>query len=225
MPRVVYEAQPIFPSRAEAGKLLAERLTQYSGDAVVMAVPRGGVPVAMEVADALKAPLDIVIPRKVAFPMDPGSGYGAVTEDGTKVLNERLVQQLGLTQEQVEEQVNAVREEIARRSAAYHKSLPSVSLEGKTAIIVDDGLASGYTMVAAVSSLKQRRAAKTIVAVPVATGTAYDLLKPRVDKLVCLVIARMYGVSVTSFYQERYDDTDDEIIAKLAEWQAERSKS
>ena len=222
---IVYEARPIFQDRVDAGGRLADRLSQYRGSGVVvLAVPRGGVPVAIEVADRLGAPLDIIVPRKITIPYNPEAGYGAVAEDGTIVLNEPLVAQLGLTEPQIRRQAEDVRMEIERRSAVYRGKQPATPVEGKTAIIIDDGLASGFTMVAAIKSIQQRKAGKVVVAVPVASGTAYDLVKPLTDELACLVIARTYGFAVASFYHHWYDLNDEEVIRYLENWRAEHTQ-
>lgn len=217
---IVYGEQPLFQNRVEAGKRLAEKLSHYQvSEVVVLAIPRGGVPVAIEVADKLAAPLDIVVPRKITIPRNPEAGYGAVTEDGTIVLNEPLVKRLGLTEPQIQQQAEAVRAEIARRSAVYHRKLPVSQAKGKTAIIIDDGLATGFTMIAAIKSLQRRQAAKVVVAVPVASGTAYDLVEPLADEIVCLVIARIDWFAVASFYYYWHDLTDEEVIKYLEGWQ------
>ena len=216
---IVYKEAPVFWDRADAGRRLAEGLARYRGsEVVVFGIPRGGVPVAMEVAGKLGAPLDIVIPRKISIPSNPEAGYGAVTEEGIVVINEPLVNQLGLTKHQIERQAEGVRAEIARRSTVYRSKLEAPSVEGKTAIIVDDGLASGFTMAAAIKSVQQRKAAKITVAVPVASGSAYDLVKPLADELVCLIIARVYRFAVASFYHRWYDLTDEEVIKYLEAW-------
>lgn len=220
MPRVVYEEEPVFRDRTDAGQKLAERSASFSGSqSVVYAVPRGGVPVAVEVAGKLGAPLDVVIPRKITVPGNPEAGFGAVTEDGTIVLNDVLVRQLELTEPEIQQQVETTRAEVARRIAAFRAHLPETSVEGKTAIIIDDGLASGYTMVAAVKSMQRRKAAKIVVAVPVASGSAYDMVKKMVDELVCLIVARTYGFAVASFYQHWHDLTDEEVVKFLEDWQ------
>lgn len=216
---IVYERRPLFQNRTDGGRRLAEKLSQYQGsEVIVFAIPRGGVPVAIEVAEKLSSPLDIVVPRKITIPYNPEAGYGAVTEDGTIVLNEPLVKQLGLTERQIQHQAEEVRAEITRRSALYRGKLQVPSVHGKTAIIIDDGLASGFTMTAAIKSLQQRKAAKIVVAVPVASGRAYDLVKPLADELVCLVIARTYYFAVASFYHHWYDLTDGEVIKYLQGW-------
>lgn len=217
---IVYEEHPFFRDRADAGERLAEQLSQYQGgNVVVLAIPRGGVPVAMKVAGKLGAALDVVITRKIPIPHNPEAGYGAVTEDGTIVLNQPLVAQLGLSQQQIKRQAEEVQVEIRRRSAAYRSKLPASSIEGKTVIIIDDGLASGFTMVAAIKSARQRKAAKVVVAVPVASGGAYDLVKDMVDDLVSLVVARTYGFAVAGYYHHWYDLTEEELVSYLDDWQ------
>ena len=216
---IVYEERLLFRNRTDAGQKLGERLKQYQGGGVIVfAIPRGGVPVAIEVAEKLDAHLDVVIPRKITIPYNPEAGYGAVTEDGTIALNEPLVNRLGLTESQIQQQAEEVRAEIRRRSALYRGELQATSVLGKTAIIIDDGLASGFTMIAAIKSVQRCKAAKIVVAVPVASGTAYDLVKPLADELVCLVIARIYQFAVASFYHHWYDLTDEEVIAYLGGW-------
>ncbi len=219
---IVYKEAAVFKDRADAGRRLAEGLAHHKGDEVVVfAVPRGGVPVAMEVAASLGAPLDIVIPRKIPIPFNPEAGYGAVTEEGILVLNEPLVKELGLTRRQIESQAEEVRAEIARRTAVYRRKLEAHSVEGKTAIIIDDGLASGFTMAAAIKSMQQRKAAKITVAVPIASGSAYDLIKPLADELVCLIIARIDRFAVASFYRRWHDLTDGEVLEYLEAWRKE----
>lgn len=216
---IVYQARPFFRDRSDAGRRLAENLAPYQGsDVTVLAIPRGGVPVAVEVAGSLGSGLDILVVRKIPIPYNPEAGYGAVTEDGAIVLNEPLVAQLGLVEEDIRLQAEEVRAEIERRGALYRNGLPPAVLEGKTAIIVDDGLASGFTMLAAVESARQRRAARIVVAVPVASRSASDVVRPVVDGLVSLITARMYAFAVASFYYRWYDLKDEEVVAYLEGW-------
>jgi len=140
------------------------------------------------------------------------------------VLNEALVRQMELTEPVIQQQTETTRADVVRRIAAFRAHLPETSVEGKTAIIIDDGLASGYTMVAAVKSMQKRKAAKIVVAVPVASGSAYDLVKRIVDELVCLVVARTYGFAVASFYHHWHDLTDDEVVKFLENWQTAYTK-
>ncbi|MBN1153120.1 MAG: phosphoribosyltransferase [Dehalococcoidia bacterium] len=214
---------PRFRDRADAGRQLAEALRPYaSAETVVLAVPRGGVPVAIEVARRFNAPLDVVVTRKIPIPGNPEAGYGAVAEDGEVFLNQPLVAQLGLSQRQIERQAAQVLAEIERRTFLYRGELPRASLAGKTALIIDDGLASGFTMVAAARSVKRQNAARIVVASPVASGSAYQLVEPMCDAIVCIVVSHSYPFAVASFYRNWYDLTDDEVTAYLQEWQAER---
>lgn len=210
----------LFKDRADAGRKLAERLAKCQGqDVVVLAVPRGGIPVAIEIANFLNCPLDILIVRKIPVPQEPEAGYGAVTEDGTIILNEPMVRYLGLRQENINFQAEEIRQEVLRRSSLYRKILPPVRIAGRTAIVTDDGLASGYTMLAAVRSLRNQKATSIIVAVPVASVSAFNLVKPEVDDLVCLKVARTSWFAVASYYQNWYDLSDDDVIAYLRKWQ------
>jgi len=217
---MVYRERAVFHDRTDAGRQLALRLQGYRRrEAVVFAVPRGGVPVAVEVARRLRSPLDIVIPRKIPIPAEPEAGYGAVTEDGTVVLNESLLKGLGLTDKEISFQVGAVRAEIERRSNMFRSRLPaSPPIAGRTAIIVDDGLASGFTMIAAIRSLKKREAAEAVVASPVASGAAHDLVTKEADEVVCLHVSRTYPFAVASFYLNWNDLTDDEVVRFLERW-------
>lgn len=215
------EEKPRFRDRVDAGRQLAERLRPYqSAETVVLAVPRGGVPVAVEVAQSLDTPLDVVVTRKIPIPHNPEAGYGAVAEDGTIFLNDVLVSQLGLSQRQIEYQAEEVLAEIERRSALYRSKLPRAPLVDKTAIVIDDGLASGFTMVAAVKSVERQKAAKIVVASPAASGNAYELIKPMCHALVCIVVSHSYPFAVASFYHHWHDLTDEEVSKYLEAWQA-----
>ncbi len=208
-----------FVDRTDAGISLASQLSGYQNkNAVVYAIPSGGIPVAMEIAAALKSPLDIIIVRKIPIPSEPEAGYGAVTEDGSLVLNEPLVKRLRLTESEIESHADKVRQEIIRRSMLYRKKLAPTPAKGKPAIIIDDGLASGYTMLAAIKSLRNRKVAAVTVAVPVASGAAYELVLPEVDQLVCLIVARTNLFAVASFYRRWHDLSDQEVINLLETW-------
>ena len=221
---IVYDECSLFRDRADAGERLAQELDRYKSEkVVVLAIPSGGVPVAVKVAERLDAELDIVVVRKIAIPYIPEAGYGAVTEDGTVVLNEPLVAQLQLINHEIQRQAEEVKVEVARRSSVFRKMLPISPLDGKTAIIIDDGLASGFTMVAAIKSVRQRDVAKVVVAVPVASAEAYNLVKPLADDLVSLIVARINGFAVADFYHKWYDLTDDQVIKCLEGWLARRA--
>ncbi len=217
------ERRPRFRDRVDAGRQLADALKPYrSAETVVLAVPGGGVPVAVEVAKSFNVPLDVVVTRKITIPGNPEAGYGAVAEDGSIFLNEPLVTQLGLSQRQREYDAAQVLAEIHRRSALYRGKLPRASLVDKTAIVIDDGLASGFTMIAAAKSVQRQRAARIVVASPVASGSAYQLIKPVCDDIVCIVVSNSYPFAVASFYHHWYDLTDEEVIDYLQAWQAQR---
>ncbi len=216
---MVLREQSIFEDRVDAGIKLAERLQQYRGNETsVFAIPRGGVPVSVEVAKGLDTYLDIIVPRKITIPYNPEAGYGAITEDGTIVLNLSLVKSLGLTEKQIQYQAEEVRAEIKRRSVLYHSKLQTPQATVKTAIIVDDGLASGYTTLAAVKSIQQRNIPKIVVASPAVSGAAHELIKPEVDDLVYIVLSPIYPFAVASFYQNWHDLSDDEVIEYLENW-------
>jgi putative phosphoribosyl transferase len=208
--------EPPFRNRVDSGRILAERLEQYRGnDSLVFAIPRGGIPVAIEVAKKLGSGLDIIVPRKIPIPDNPEAGYGAVTEDGVIVLNEPLVRQLGFTRQQIERHADEVRAEIRRRQAVYRSKLMASSVGGKTAIIVDDGLASGYTMMAAIRSIRQQGAKKVVAAAPVASSHAWELVKSSADDVVTAVVSPYYPFAVASFYRHWHDLTDEEVIRDL----------
>jgi putative phosphoribosyl transferase len=209
----------MFIDRTDAGRRLALELTSYKDkDVVVFAIPRGGVPVAMEVADSLKAPLDIVIVGKIPLPSQPEAGFGAVTEDGTLILNNPLLKRLNLSQIQIDKQVGLVRMEIIRRSMVYRRKLQPSPVKGRTAIIVDDGLTSGYTMLAAIQSLRKRKAAKVLVVVPVASEAAYNLVESVVDDLFCLEVSRAEGFVLAGFYQNWNVMNDEQVNQFLEIW-------
>lgn len=212
---VIYDA-PTYGNRADAGRVLADNLMRYRGsDTIVFAIPRGGIPVAVEVARGLGTSLDIIISRKIPIPYNTEAGYGAVTEDGAIVLNEPLVRQLGFTRSQIERHAEEVRTEIRRRQSVYRTKLGTSSVDGITAIIIDDGLASGYTMMAAIRSMRQQGAGKVVVAVPVASSSAWELVKSAADELVSPIVSYHYPFAVASFYREWHDLSDEEVIKDL----------
>ena len=206
----------IFRDRSDAGRRLAERLPEYRDrDAVVLAIPRGGIPVGCEVASRLNAQLDVIVPRKIPIPWNPEAGFGAITADGTIVLNEQMVRSLGLSQEEIDRAAEEVRQEIIRRTKEYRGDKPTPNLKGRPVILIDDGLASGYTMLAAVESLKKETPSEVIVAVPVASSGAARLVSPKVDKLIVLIVSERLPFAVANFYVEWRDLTDEEVVACL----------
>lgn len=205
----------IFRDRRDAGKRLAERLKGLkSQNPLVLAIPRGGVPVGCEISKALHAPFDLIIPRKLPIPYNPEAGFGAVTPEGTVVLNEELVKQLGLQRWEIDSIVMTVLDEVQRRVKAYRPG-PPVDPKGKTVIITDDGLASGYTMIAAVRDVKKKSPKKVIVAVPCSPRSSVQLLQQEADEVISLTVQEFGPFAVASYYEEFPDLSDGEVLALL----------
>ena len=211
--------QVIFENRQDAGRQLAEKLGEYNAQsAVVLAIPNGGVPVALEVACALKADLDLIICRKIPMPLNPEAGFAAIADDGTIVLSEEAVKRIGLDRQHIEYEAGKVRAEIKQRSLHYKEDWPLVRVNGKTVIIIDDGLASGITMMAAVESVRRRRPKEIVVAVPCAPALAVKQLEKVADKVVTGATGYMPKFYVSDFYRYWHDISDDEVIRYLREW-------
>ena len=218
--------QAIFENRHDAGRQLAEKLSEYKRQPIiVLAIPNGGVPVALEVALALEADLALVISRKIPLPLSPEGGFGAVTDDGTIILNEEVVKRTGLTPQQINYQVSKVRADIKQRSLLYQGNQPLPRVNGKTVIIIDDGLASGFTMMAAVQSLRRRRPKEIVAATPVAPALAVKQLEKVADKVVTCATGYMPKFYVSDFYRYWHNPSDDEVIQCLKEWRMRRFRS
>lgn len=204
----------MFTGRKEAGMLLAKKLAKFKGkNVIVLAIPRGGVPVAYNIAKELDAKLDLIIPRKLPIPYDPEAGFGAVI-NSTVVLNKKLLAALDLTRNEITKIIKDVQKEVKRRIKKYRGKKPFPNLKGKTVIIVDDGLASGYTMLAAIKYIKEK-AKKVVVAVPVASLSAAIEVKPKADEFICLMLSSEPVFAVASFYKDFPDLRDDEVISYL----------
>ncbi len=217
------QQKPIFENRYDAGQQLAAKLTDYKNQSVVvLTIPNGGVAVALRVAIALEAEFDLIISRKIPLPLSPEGGCGAITDDGTIILNEEAVKKNGLSPEQIDSQVNQVRASIRRRSLLYHKDRPPSVIRGKTAIIIDDGLASGFTMIAAVESVRHHRPREIIVAVPVASAAALKQLEKVADKVITCTVGSMPQFYLADFYRYWHEPSDDEVVRCLNEWQMQR---
>jgi putative phosphoribosyl transferase len=216
--------QPFFENRYDAGRVLAKKLMEYAGKStVVLGIPNGGVAVALQVALALNAELDLVISRKIPLPMSPEGGFGSITDDGTIIFNEELIKKTGMTLEQVKQQVSQVKASIRQRNILYHQDRPPLNVTGKTVIIVDDGLASGYTMRAAIESIKKHRPARVIAAVPVAPAHAVKDVQKVADRVVSCVVSNQSVFYVADYYNHWYDITDSEVLSCLKEWQIRRN--
>jgi putative phosphoribosyl transferase len=206
-----------FKNRAQAGKLLAQRLSAYAhrADVIVLALPRGGVPVAYAVAGALGAELDLLIVRKLGLPRHEEYAMGAIGSGGVLVLQPGVPGLMGVTQQQVDAVIAREQAEIGRRERQYRGARPPVQLRGRTVILVDDGIATGSTMQAAVLLARKQGAGKTVVAVPVAPPETIAVLAPQVDDLVCLQEPLMFR-AVSQWYREFDQTSDDEVQDLLA---------
>ena len=204
----------VFRDRFHAGKILAEKLQEYGGNrkVLVLAVPAGGVPVGYVVAREIAVPMDVVVVRKAQIPWNPEAGFGAVTWDGEIVLNESLLGSLGLTERMIEESIMKTRRIIQERIRRFRGDRPMPDLGGKTVVLVDDGLASGFTMLAAARSVRKREPEKVVVAVPTASLRAVQLLRSEVDEIVCLNIRSGPIFAVADAYKNWYDLSDEEVV-------------
>jgi putative phosphoribosyl transferase len=205
-----------FVDRRDAGRQLGQQLLAYRDrDPIVLSIPRGGVPVGYEVSQALGCPLDVVVPRKLPIPWSPEAGFGAIMPDGTRVLNERMVRQLGLSPDEIDEIAAEVLAEVRRREATFRGSRPPPIVEQRAAILIDDGLATGYTMIAAVRAIRKRSPSSIVVAVPVSPRDSANEVARDADEVVVLHTSDEYPFAVASFYQHFPDLTDAEVRSYL----------
>ncbi len=192
---------------------------------MVLAIPNGGVPVAMEVAGALKAELDLIVCRKVPMLLNPEGSLGAAADDGTVILNEEAVKRIGLSRQQLEHDISKIRSDIKQRSLLYKGDRPIIRVGGKTVIVIDDGLASGYTMMAAVESVRHRGPKEVVVAVPVAPAVAVKRLEKVADKVVTCTTGHMLKFYLSDFYRYYYDLSDKDVVRYLKDWRAQQFRS
>lgn len=205
----------LFTDRRDAGQRLARRVMALApGRPLVLGIPRGGVVVAHEVSRALKAPLDILIPRKIGAPGNPELAIGAVAQDGTLVMDRELVLALGVDRTYIEEEAARQTVEIERRLRVYRQGRPAVEIEGRTAIVVDDGIATGATVLAALRGLRSARPANIILAVPVSPPETLSRLEREADHLICLATPEPF-YSVGQFYRHFEPTSDDEVAGLL----------
>lgn len=207
-----------FRDRSEAGEFLAEQLSGYANkpDVIVLALPRGGVPVAAQVARRLNAPLDVFVVRKLGLPVHPELAMGAIASGGVRVINRDVVDGLQIPELVIDAVAAQELEELARRQHAYRDDLPSPNVKGKTVILVDDGIATGSTMIAAVAALRQLNAARIVVAAPVIARSTFYQIHNAADE-VAAIIAPEEFFGVGQWYEDFSQTTDEEVRQLLAE--------
>jgi len=207
----------MFKDRKQAGKRLAEALLKYKAEEpIILAIPRGGVPVAYEVALALDAPLDIIVVRKLGAPGQPELGIGAVVDGDHPqgVLNEEIMAELAVSQNYLDREVARQLAEIRRRQEAYRGGRPSEKVEGRTVIVIDDGIATGGSMRAALRGVRRNNPKRLVMAVPVAPQETIDSLRPEVDDLVCLDTPEFFA-AIGEFYDDFRQTSDKEVTDLL----------
>jgi predicted phosphoribosyltransferase len=201
-----------FRDRREAGRWLARDLRGYAGrrDVIILALPRGGVPVAYEIAQALKAPLDVMIVRKLGVPGQEEVAMGAIASGGIRVLHEPVIRVIGVPDTVVDRLTHEEEQELLRREQAYRGRRPPLSIEDHDVILVDDGLATGSTMRAAIAAVRQRQPARTIVAVPVASPETCEALRAEADEVHCTIAPSLF-FGVGQWYEDFGQTTDEEV--------------
>jgi putative phosphoribosyl transferase len=213
-----------YRNREEAGRELAGALLKYKQEKpVILAIPRGGVPVGFEVAKALDAPLDVIVVRKLGAPDEPELGIGAVVDGDNPqgILNERIISELGVSQEYLEQEVERQLKEIRRRQKAYRGGRPRVDVKGRAAIVIDDGIATGSSVRAALRGIRRAGPKKLVLAVPVAPAETIDAMREEADEIVCLMMPYPF-YAVGQFYRDFHQVTDDEVTKLLDVARGER---
>jgi putative phosphoribosyl transferase len=206
----------VFQDREEAGRKLAVRLHAYANrkDVIVLGIPRGGVPVAFEVAKALDAPLDIFLSRKLGVPGQEELAFGAIATGDTRVLDREIIEAVGISEEQIDQITARVKKELERRQNLYRGARAPLKLEGLTVLLVDDGIATGSSMRAAIHALRQMKPARLVVAVPVAPLSTCNRLRQEVDELVCVYAPKDF-YAIGQFYENFLQLADEEVTALL----------
>jgi putative phosphoribosyl transferase len=206
-----------FRDRAEAGRALAHALSRYAGrdDVVVLALPRGGVPVGYEVAKELGAPLDVFLVRKLGVPGHEELAMGAIASGGVLVLDESVVRWLDINEGQIQKTLARELDELRRREAAYREGRPLPDLKGKTVILVDDGLATGASMKAAARAVRRHEPARIVIAVPVASRATCDRFREEVDEVLCAITPEPF-YAVGNWYEDFSQTSDHEVRELLA---------
>jgi predicted phosphoribosyltransferase len=212
----------LFQDRTDAGQQLAQKLNAYAGrnDVVVLALPRGGVPVAYAVAQALQAPLDVFLVRKLGLPGHEELAMGAIASGGVRILNREVIDAMRIPGEVIDAIIHREQQELARREQLYRDDNPSPSLQDQVAILVDDGLATGASMAAAVTALRAHEPDEIVVAVPIAAAESCEQFAQRVDRMVCLETPTpFFGVGL---WYENFTQVRDDEVRNLLTRAAER---
>jgi len=211
--------QAMFEDRFEAGQALGDFMAaEYQGldRSIVLAIPAGGVPVGLEVSKRLQLPLDCLIIRKIQIPGNTEAGFGAVASGGDPILNQELVRRLGLNQKQIEDQIEKTRQELAVRDRLFRGNRPLPDLSGMTVILTDDGLASGFTMLAAIETVRQRGGQRVVVAVPTSPLSSVRRVEQAADEIVSLHIQQGGPFAVANAYGHWYDLSREEVVELLS---------
>lgn len=213
----LHDRTRVFEDRADAGRRLAAFIhtNLVIENGIVCAIPAGGVPVGIEIARGARLPFTIVVVRKIQIPWNTEAGFGAMTWDGRVFLNEPFVTRLSLTKREIDAAIRTTRENVKARQQKFTGDRPMPTLEGRTVIVTDDGLASGYTMHAAVQAIRSGSPREVIVAVPTGSPGAISLLKEEADRIVCLNIRTSYSFAVADAYRQWYDLSDEEVEGML----------
>ncbi|WP_456463348.1 phosphoribosyltransferase [Persephonella sp.] len=208
----------IFEEREEAGERLAEFIKDFiDKNSIILAVPSGGVPVGKKLSKKLKIPFDLILVKKITYPWNTEAGFGAVSIEGDYILNDDAVRYTGLTDQIIENQKEKAVQILKHRNSIFRKNKPFPQITGKTVIIVDDGLASGYTMLTAVRMVKRKKPERIIVAVPTCSKSAVEKILPEVDAIFCLNYRDLYPYAVADAYKNWYDLTDEDVLYYLKE--------
>ena len=200
-----------FEDRVDAGQILANKLSKYADQKpLVLGLPRGGVPVAFEVAKALKAPLDVYIVRKLGVPGQEELAMGAIATGDVRVLNQGVIDAFQISEEAIETETSKEKEELKRREALYRRGRPTLDVTNRTVLLIDDGIATGSTIKAAIAALKKQKAGRIIIGVPVAPPSMIEELEKEVDEVVC-VPAPEFFIAISLWYDEFPQISDDEV--------------
>ncbi len=214
-----------FRERRDAGRNLVEFVKRGpQKGSIVLALPRGGVPVGEPVAEALRAPLSLVLVRKLPIPISPEMGFGAITIDGTSVLNERVVSDYDISKREIEAITQRVKEEVIRRAKEYLGDDWKSEVRGMDVYMVDDGLATGYSVIAAASMIRKLEPRVIVLCVPVSPVTSIDAVRPHFDEIYCLIAQERGPFAVASFYEDFHEMTDDEVREVLERRRAVRQE-